>query len=87
LKKNIINGWRKNMRFFGANYIGPETMIRHIAEHENNSKSHRNFCRISACFQLRILSTLRYRNRAFLKMAGSHDVSEGSHTDRKYTGY
>jgi hypothetical protein len=43
----------KKVLFFSANYIGPEGVIRHIAD-QKNSKSHHNLCSISACFQLRI---------------------------------
>jgi hypothetical protein len=64
MKKNIGNGWRKNVLFLGANYIGPEAVIRHIAELKNNSKTHHNFHCISACFQRRILCPLRYITRA-----------------------
>jgi len=28
--------------FFGANYIGPEDVICHIADQKNNSKAHHN---------------------------------------------
>ena len=62
-------------------------MIRHIADHKHNSKSHHNPCSSSKCVQLRILCPLRYRTRAFRKMEGGHGVSEGNHTERNCTGY
>jgi hypothetical protein len=73
--------------FLAANEIGPVDVVRHIADHKNNSQSHHNLCNISACVQMRVLYPLRQRTRAFHKMAGCHDVREGNHTQRKYTGY
>jgi len=86
--KRIIDVFlRPNGVPYGANEIGPKDVIRHIADHKNNSQSHHNLCSISTYFQLRILCPLRYRTRVYHKMAGGHDESEGNHTQRKYTGY
>jgi hypothetical protein len=56
--KNIGNVEEKRA-FLAVNEIGPENVIRHIADHKNKSKSHHSLCSTSACSQLRILCPLR----------------------------
>ena len=70
--------------FSSVKIIGPEGMIRHIADQKNNRKSHHNFCSISTCFVLRILCPFRYRPRSFYKMTGGYDISEGNHTQEAH---
>jgi hypothetical protein len=51
-KKNGPIG--KSISFYAVNEIGPEHVIRHIADQKNNREPHHNFCNISACFHLMI---------------------------------
>jgi hypothetical protein len=84
--KNIGNFGEKRA-FLAVNEVGPENVIRHIADQKIKSKAYHSLCSFFACSQLRILCPLRYRTRAFHQMASGHDIREGNHTQRKYTGY
>jgi hypothetical protein len=76
-----------NVHILCVNYVDPQGIIRHKADQKNNDKSHHDLCNIAACVHLRILPPLRYITRPFHKMAGGQDVSEGNHTERKFTGH
>jgi hypothetical protein len=50
LRRNKLVYFRfRKVRFYGGNNIGPDGVVWHIADQENNSKSQHNFCTIFAC--------------------------------------
>jgi len=85
LRRNKFVYFRfRKVRFYGGNNIGPDGVVWHIADQENNSKSNTIF---ALFLHVKILCLLGYRISAFQKMTGHHNVRELNHTQRKYTGH